>query len=186
MEHDNSDDPWGFWNDEPTRPLKRAHVGTRAHGDTRMVPVVRTQRATAVPDTPRERNPLMTRVCVMVGVMLLCVPIALTLRQGDQQAKAAVVQGVDTVYVGKMPPAPTDLTVAPDTAAPTTRLTSTIALATIATPAPTQATAAATAAPTAPPTTAKVVKKKVVAAKTTGPCGGKWNSVCPVSLGHLG
>ena len=167
MEHDNSDDPWGFWNDEPTRPLKRAHVGTRAHGDTRMVPVVRTQRATAVPDTPRERNPLMTRVCVMVGVMLLCVPIALTLRQGNQQAKAAVVQGVDTVFVGKMPPAPTDLTLAPDTAAPTTRLTSTIALATIATPAPTQATAAATAAPTAPPTTAKVVKKKVVAKATT-------------------
>jgi LysM repeat protein len=169
MEHDNSDDPWGFWNDEPTRPLKRAHVGTRAHGDTRMVPVVRTQRATAVPDTPRERNPLMTRVCVMVGVMLLCVPIALTLRQGNQQAKAAVVQGVDTVFVGKMPPAPTDLTLAPETAAPTTRPTSTIALATIATPAPTAApmTAAATAAPTAPPTTAKVVKKKVVAKATT-------------------
>jgi LysM repeat protein len=172
MERDNSDDPWGFWNDEPTRALKRAHVGTRSHGDTGMVPVVRTQRAKTVPDTPRQRNPLMTRVCVMVGVMLLCVPIALTLRQGNQQAKAAVVQGVDTVFVGKMPPAPTDLTLAPDTAPPTTRVTSTFALATLATPAPTQAapaTAAATAAPTAPPTTAKVVKKKVVvkAAATT-------------------
>jgi LysM repeat protein len=169
MEHDNSDDPWGFWNDEPTRPLKRAHVGTRAHGETGMVPVVRTQRAKAVPDVPRQRNPLMTRVCVMVGVMLLCVPIALTLRQGTQHAKAAEVQGVDTVFVGKMPPAPTDVTLAPDTAAPSTLVTTTAAQATTAapaTPAPTVA-ALATAAPTAPPTTAKVVKKKVVVAKPT-------------------
>ena len=169
MEHDNSDDPWGFWNDEPTRPLKRAHVGTRAHGETSMVPVVRTQRAKAVPDTPRQRNPLMTRVCVMVGVMLLCVPIALTLRQGKQQAKAAEVQGVDTVFVGKMPPAPAELSLAPDTAAPTTLVSTTAALATTAaptTPAPTLA-ALATAAPTAPPTTAKVVKKKAVAKTTT-------------------
>jgi LysM repeat protein len=169
MEHDNSDDPWGFWNDEPTRPLKRAHVGTRAHGETRMVPVVRTERAKAVPDTPRQRNPLMTRVCVMVGVMLLCVPIALTLRQGKQQAKAAEVQGVDTILVGKMPPPPTDVTLTPDTAAPATHVTVAAALATTAAPSAPPPTDAAlvTAAATAPPTTAKVVKKKVVKATTT-------------------
>jgi hypothetical protein len=171
MEHNNSDDPWGFWNDEPTRPLKRAHVGTRAHAETRLVPVVRAQRNKPDPEAHRPRNPLMTRVCMMVGVMLLCVPIALTLRQDKSQARAAEVQGVDTVFVGRMPPAPTDATLAPDTAAPTTIVITTAARATTAapaTPAPTQA-APVTAAPTDPPTTAKVVKKKVVAKTTTTP-----------------
>ncbi len=171
MEHDNSDDPWGFWNDEPTRPLKRAHVGARSHGETRMVPVVRAERSKPDPEAHRPRNPLMTRVCVMVGVMLLCVPIALTLRQDKQEARAAEIQGVDTVFVGKMPPAPTDATLAPDTAAPTTIVITTAAPAPTAapvTPAPTEA-ALVTAAPTDPPTTVKVVKKKVVAKTTTTP-----------------
>ncbi|MGZ4700612.1 MAG: LysM peptidoglycan-binding domain-containing protein [Ilumatobacteraceae bacterium] len=135
-----------------------------------MVPVVRAQRNKPDLEAHRPRNPLMTRVCMMVGVMLLCVPIALTLRDDKNQARAAEVQGVDTVFVGKMPPAPTDATLAPDTAAPTTIVITTTALPTTAapaaTPAPTEA-ALVTAAPTDPPTTAKVVKKKVVVAKTT-------------------
>ena len=47
MQYDNSDDPFGFWDDEPTRALTRTHVGARSHGDTaattRMIPVVRTE-----------------------------------------------------------------------------------------------------------------------------------------------
>ncbi|MEY2553195.1 MAG: hypothetical protein QOC57_1055, partial [Ilumatobacteraceae bacterium] len=84
MQHDDSDDPFGFWNDHPTRPLARAHTGTRAHGETRLIPVVRAQRPTRVPEPPRPRNPLMKRVCVLVGSMLLLVPVALSLRSDNQ------------------------------------------------------------------------------------------------------
>ena len=87
MHNDDSDDPYGFWNDEPTRPIRRAQVGTRTHADTqahtgahtRLVPVVTTRRATRAPEPPRPHNPLMKRVCVMVGSMLLLVPVALSL-----------------------------------------------------------------------------------------------------------
>ncbi len=162
MQHEQSDDPWGFWNDEPTRPLKRAQVGTRSHGETRMVPVVRTERAKPVPEPPRLHNPLMTRVCVMLGSMMLLVPIALSLRNDKQAVRAAEVKATDTIFVGTMPPAPTVVTVAPDTQAPTTMVATTAAPTT---PPPTEA-APTTAAPTDPPTTAATV---ATAAKKVAP-----------------
>lgn len=159
MQHANSDDPWGFWSDEPTRPLKRAQVGTRSHGETRMIPVVRAEHRQSAPEPPHQRNPLMTRVCVMVGSMLLLVPIALSLRADRQPVRAAEVKASDTIFVGTMPPAPTDAFVA-DTQAPTTMVITTAAPTLPPTPPPTEA-APTTAAPTDPPTTAAKVVKKV-------------------------
>lgn len=167
MQHDNSEDPWGFWNDEPTRPLKRVQAGTRAHGDTRMIPVVRREPTRAVPEPPRPRNPLMTRVCVMLGVGLLLVPVALSLRSDKQEVRAAELKPVNTVVIGRMPPAPTDETLAPDTEAPTTVAVTTTAAPTTS---PRIEVAPTTVAPTAPPTTAtKVVKKATPKTTTTTP-----------------
>jgi LysM repeat protein len=164
MQHDNSDDPFGFWNDEPTRQLTRTHTGTRSHTDTRslpatrMVPVVRSDRSRPIVALHRPRNPLLTRIWVMAGVGLLLVPIALSLRTDNTQARATVIQGIDTVLVGQLPaPAPTEATVAPDTQAPTTLAVTTVPT----TPPPTEAAAVVMPAPT----TAAQVKK--AAPKTT-------------------
>ncbi|HSB87564.1 MAG TPA: LysM peptidoglycan-binding domain-containing protein [Ilumatobacteraceae bacterium] len=171
MQHDDFDDPYGFWNDLPTRQFQRSHVGARAHGDTqamprvqtRMVPVVRTQR-NHVPPPQRPRNPLMARILVMVGVGLLLVPVALGLRADKPRVRAADVKAVDPIFIGTMPAAPTDATVAPDTEAPATTLGATTAV----TPAPTEA-APSTVAPTEPPTTAAQPKKKVAPKPATTP-----------------
>ncbi len=167
MQHDNSDDPWGFWNDEPTRPLNRVHTGSRAHGETRMIPVVRREPTKAVPEPPHQRNPLMTRVCVMLGVGLLLVPVALSLRSDKQEVRAAELKPVATVVIGRMPPAPTDETLAPGTEAPTTIAATTAAPTTAAR----IEVAPTTVAPTDPPTTtaAKVVKKATPKTTTTPP-----------------
>ena len=63
MQHDNSDDPYGFWKDEPTRQLKRTHGRTSvpSRTETRMVPVVRMDRTRQIPEL-RPRNPLVTRI----------------------------------------------------------------------------------------------------------------------------
>src|SRR6185295_17959017 len=173
MENDNSDDPYGFWNDEPTRPLKRTHVGTRAHtetqmipvvrhAETRMVPVVRMDRTRPIPEL-HPRNPLVTRIAVMAGVTLLLIPLALSLRDDRSQVRTATIQGVDTILVGKLPPpAPTQATIAPTTEAPSTTLADTTTVP--PTPAPTEA-AVVTPAPTEPTTTA--AKKKTVPKSTT-------------------
>ncbi len=162
MQHDNSDDPWGFWQDEPTRQLKRTQVGTRSHGETGMVPVVRADRTRAMPE-PHIRNPLLTRVGMLVGAMLLLVPVALSLRDDQPQVRAAEIQAVEPIEVGQLPPAPTDATVAPTTtivvtttAAPTTFTAPALAEVVVVTP-----------APTAPPTTAAKPTKKVVPKTTT-------------------
>ena len=165
MLNDNSDDPYGFWNDEPTRQLRRTQAGTRAHEETRMVPVVRMDRTRQIPEL-RPRNPLVTRIAVMAGVTLLLIPIALSMRDSRPHVRAAVIQGVDMIQVGKLPPpAPTQATIAPATDAPTTTLaeTTTVPLA----PAPTEAAVVETPAPTEPPTTAPKPKKKVVPKSTT-------------------
>ncbi len=167
MQHDNSDDPYGFWNDEPTRQLKRTQAGTRSHTDTRslpvtrMVPVVQTDRARRMPPEHRPRNPVLVRTSLMVGVLVLLVAGGLNLRNDKPLVRAAEIQGIDTVMVGVLPaPAPTQATVAPSTAAPITTL---LALVVAPTPAPTEAVAV-TAAPTDPPTT--VAAKKKAAPKT--------------------
>ncbi len=162
MQNDNSDDPWGFWQDEPTRQLKRTQVGTRSHGETGMVPVLRTDRTRPMPE-PHIRNPLLTRVGMLVGAILLLVPVALSLRDDKPRVRAAEIQAVEPMVVGELPPAPTDATVAPTT---TSIVTTTAALATLATPVPTEAVVI-TAAPTEPPTTAAKPKKKAVPKTTT-------------------
>jgi LysM repeat protein len=161
MQHDNSDDPYGFWKAEPTRQLKRTQVAVRSHNETRMVPVVRMDRTRQIPEL-RPRNPLVTRMAVMGGVTLLLIPLALSLRDDRSQVRAAEIQGVDTVMVGKLPlPAPTQATIAPATDAPTTiARTSTVP----PTPAPTAAVVVVTPAPTEPATTAA---KKAVPKSTT-------------------
>ncbi|MBK5333300.1 MAG: LysM peptidoglycan-binding domain-containing protein, partial [Ilumatobacteraceae bacterium] len=158
MQIDNSDDPYGFWKDEPTRQLKRTQVGTRAHAETRMVPVVRMDRTRQIPEL-RPRNPLVTRIAVMAGVTLLLIPLALSLRDDRPQVRAAEISGVDTIGVGRLPlPAPTQATDAPTT---TVAETTTVA----PTPAPTEAALVVTPAPTEPPTTA--AKKKPAPKSTT-------------------
>lgn len=164
MQHDNSDDPYGFWKDEPTRQLKRTQVGTRAHAETRMVPVVHMDRTRQIPDL-RPRNPLVTRIAVMAGVTLLLIPLALSLREHRAPLRTAEIQGVDTVLVGKLPsPAPTQATVAPTTVAPTTTLAATTSVA--PTPALTEAVVA-TPAPTDSPTTAARPKQMPIPKATT-------------------
>ena len=165
MQHDNSDDPYGFWKDEPTRQLKRTQAGTRSHAEpeaTRMVPLVRIDRTRQMSTLRQPRNPLLTRVGLLVGVMLLFVPIALSLRTDKSSVRAADIQGVDTILVGRLPaPAPTEATKPPTTALATPLVAITAAAPT---PAPTEAAVVATRAPTDPPTT---VSKKQVVAKTT-------------------
>ena len=130
-----------------------------------MVPVVRTDRTRQMPSMHPPRNPLLARVGLMVGVMLLFVPIALSLRNDNPQVRAAEIQGVDTIQVGRLPsPAPTEATVPPTTAVTTTVLV--IITEAPTTPPPTEAVVA-TAAPTDAPTTAAAPKKKVVAKSTT-------------------
>jgi LysM repeat protein len=164
MQDDNFDDPFGFWHDEPTRQLKRTHTGTRAHTGslpvTRMVPVVRTDRSRPIAALDRPHNPLLARVGLLIGAMLVLVPLGLSMRDDNPVARATEIQGTDARLVGVLPaPAPTEATVAPDTEAPTT-LTPTP----VPSVPPTEAVLAAPA-PTEPPTTAAPAKK--AAPKTT-------------------
>src|SRR6478672_2457485 len=126
MQYDNSDDPFGFWDDEPTRALTRTHVGARSHTDTRahtkMIPVVRSEHAQPPLPTRPPRNPLVTRIGLLVGVMLLFVPIALSLRSSKSHLATAQVDPVGTISIGQLPPAPTVITEAPTTAAAPTTL----------------------------------------------------------------
>jgi LysM repeat protein len=163
MQHDNSDDPYGFWEAEPTRQLKRTQVAVRSHNETRMVPVVRMDRTRQIPEL-RPRNPLVTRLAVMGGVTLLLIPLALSLRDDRSHVRAAEIQGVDTVMVGKLPlPAPTQATIAPATDAPTTIARTSTVPTVPPTPAPTEAVVV-TPAPTEPATTAA---KKATPRSTT-------------------
>src|SRR4029079_19267800 len=142
MQYDNSDDPFGFWDDEPTRALTRTHVGARSHGDTaaatRMIPVVRTEQPRPPEPTRPPRNPLVTRIALLVGVMLLFVPIAFSLRSGNTPLRAADFKPVETVSIGQLPPAPIVVTDAPTTTAVTTTVPI-VTEAVMVTPAPTEA-----------------------------------------------
>lgn len=106
---DDDNDQYGFWKDEPTRPLERItarrkpagpapvaptrprsrpvepKVGSRQHGDhTQQLPVVSgavesVRRVTAPVD------PLLRRIGALVVAVAVCVPVALTLRGGDDR-----------------------------------------------------------------------------------------------------
>ena len=170
MQYDNSDDPFGFWNDEPTRPLRRTHGGTRSHGDTtattRMIPVVRSEQARPPAPTRPPRNPLVTRIGLLVGVMLLFVPIALSLRSSKTHLGASGLDPVGTVSIGQLPPAPTEITDPPTTEVATTLSIATEALVVIAPP--TEA-AVVTEPATAAPTTAAAKKPTAKPKPTTAP-----------------
>lgn len=162
MQHDDLADPYGFWTDDkPTRQVQR----TRVHGETQMLPVVRT-RSGKIPSPVRRRNPLMTRLLMMVGSGLLVVPVAFAFRT-DGPNRSAGPKAVDPVLLGTMPASPTDVTLPVDTDAPTTTL-----VATTAAPTDPPTTVAATEAPTAPPTEAPTTaapKKKATPKPTTTP-----------------
>ncbi len=160
MQHDNAEDPWGFWEAEPTRQLNRTHVGARTHGETSMVPLVRIDRARSMPVT-RHPNPLAARVCVMLGAMLLMVPIAVSLRHDRSPVvRAADNQSVETIAVAKIPPPPpTGETFAPETAAPTTVVATTVVATTTVPVTPAPIEVVATPAPSEPPTTAAPPKQ---------------------------
>src|SRR3954447_17678308 len=173
MQYDNSDDPFGFWDDEPTRALTRTHAGTRSHGDTgaatRMIPVVRSSQARPPEPTRPPRNPLVTRIALLVGVMLLFVPIALSLRSGNTHLEAATFKPVETISIGQLPPAPTEIT-----EAPTTTVATTVAIVTeavVVTSAPTEAVVTTSPPATEAPTTAapKKVTPKPKPAATQAP-----------------
>jgi LysM repeat protein len=170
MQYDNSDDPFGFWNDEPTRPLRRTHAGTRSHGDTaattRMIPVVRSEQARPPAPTRPPRNPLVTRIGLLVGVMLLFVPIALSLRSSKTHLEASGLDPVGTVSIGQLPPAPTEITDPPTTEVATTLSIATEAL--VVTAPPTEA-AVVTEPATAAPTTAAAKKPTAKPKPTTAP-----------------
>jgi len=170
MQYDNSDDPFGFWDDEPTRPLRRTHAGTRSHHDTGattgMIAVVRSEQARPPAPTRPTRNPLVTRIGLLVGVMLLFVPIALSLRSSKTHLQASDVDPVGTVAIGHLPPAPTEITDAPTTTVATTLSIVTEAL--VVTAPPTEA-AVVTAPQTAAPTTAAAKKPTATTKPTTPP-----------------
>jgi LysM repeat protein len=107
---------------------------------------------------------LVTRIGLLVGVMLLFVPIALSLRSSKTRLEASGVDPVGTVAIGHLPPAPTELTEPPTTAVVTTLSIVTEAL--VVTAPPTEA-AVVTAPPTAAPTTAAA--KKATAKATPKP-----------------
>src|SRR6185369_1904841 len=99
------------------------------------------------------RNPLVTRIGLLVGVMLLFVPIALSLRSSKTHLTTATgVDPVGTISIGQLPPAPTATTEPPTTAVTTSLSIVTEAL--VVTAPPTEAIVvtapptAATAAPT--------------------------------------
>jgi len=190
MQYDNSDDPFGFWDAEPTRALKRTQVGTRSHGDTlakaaaetRMIPVVRSPHARPPAPTRPPRNPLLTRIGLLVGIMLLFVPIALSLRSSKTHLQASDLKPVDTISIGQLPPAPSAITEAPTTlVVPSVSI---ITEAVVVTPAPTEAAVTAPPATEAPTTAAKkvVAKPKPTVTQAPTPTAAQAAEKTPCSL----
>ncbi len=128
---DDDNDQYGFWKDEPTRPLERITArrkpagpapvaptrprsrpidpqagsrqpGSRQHGDhTQQLPVVGGHVSGAVESVRRVTapvDPLLRRIGALVVAVAVCVPVALTLRGGDdrqalQPQSSTVVSG---------------------------------------------------------------------------------------------
>ena len=202
MQHDNADDPWGFWESEPTRQLKRtpasttharptparrAPVATRVHGDTGMVPVIRVDRGRPPTMPGRQINPVTARVGLMAAAIVLMVPIAISLHADAKPAlRAADITADNPVAVAVVPPppAPTEAPVASATD-PTTTTTVVATTAAPVTPPPTEAVAE-TPAPTEPPTTAPKAQKKATPkpATTVAAPAAAAQSVAKVSCGQ--
>ena len=110
---DDENDQYGFWTDEPTRPLERIaalrrpagaaptqptrrprpvnpQVGARSHGDTQQLPVVAAADATDGSSRPSFAlvDPLLRRVGALAVVIALFIPVAMALRGGERSALA--------------------------------------------------------------------------------------------------
>jgi LysM repeat protein len=107
---DDENDQYGFWTDEPTRPLERIatlrrpagaeptqptrrprpthpQVGARSHGNTQQLPVV------AADDAPDQSlrpaftlvDPLLRRIGALAVAIALFIPVAMALRDGSSE-----------------------------------------------------------------------------------------------------
>jgi len=106
--YDDENDQHGFWQNEPTRPIERItarrrpagpapeppmrrrppaqpQVGSRNHGHTQQVPVVASAVHTVRAAT-QHVDPLLRRVGVLLVVVALCIPVALSMRGNDTSA----------------------------------------------------------------------------------------------------
>ena len=125
---DDDNDQYGFWRDEPTRPLERLaarrkpagpapmaptrrprptapQVGSRQHTDTQQVPVI-SSVTEGVRQATGHVDPLLRRMGVLAIAVALCVPVAMTLRSGDE--RSALQPQSSTVATGGATAAATD------------------------------------------------------------------------------
>ena len=136
---DDDNDQYGFWRDEPTRPLERfaarrkpagpapiaptrrprpvdPQVGRRQHGETQQLPVV-ANAAEGVRQAAGHVDPLLRRMGVLAVAVALCVPVAMALRNGDE--RSALQPAASSLAVAVVTAAPTAAPVAPTQAAAT-------------------------------------------------------------------
>ncbi len=146
-----------FWDDIPTYSSKRVHVGARSHHGIGESPRRRPVFARAAPG---ERDPLLVRLCLLAGVGLLLVPVALTLRAGDESSvlRSAPTGGAVALPAGGSPILNTVVvaTVEPDTV-PVSAVESTVPETAVPDPADAggSRTGSGAAAAAAPPETAQ-------------------------------
>ena len=139
---DDDNDQYGFWTDEPTRRLERLsvrrkpagpppvaptrrprpvepQVGRRQHGDTQQLPVVPTPTSDGgVRQAVGHVDPLLRRVGALAVAIALCVPVALSLRGGDE--RSALQPQSTTLAVGGAPLAAAEVPALPFEALATT------------------------------------------------------------------
>ncbi len=136
---DDDNDQYGFWRDEPTRPLERfaarrkpagpapvaptrrprpvnPQVGRRQHGETQQIPVV-ANAAESGRQGAGHVDPLLRRIGLLAVVVTLGVPVAMALRSGDD--RSALQPQATTLAVVSAPAAATAAPVAPTQAVAT-------------------------------------------------------------------
>ena len=134
---DDDNDQYGFWSDEPTRALDRIsarrkpagpapiaptrrprpvdpQVGRRQHGETQQIPVVANADAAAPSGGFRQNighvDPLIRRMAALAIVVALCIPLAMTMRGGDD--RSSLQPDTSTVAIGATVTAADQTTVA--------------------------------------------------------------------------
>lgn len=142
MIDDNHDD-YGFWRDEPTRPLERLaarrkpagpapvaptrrprpvdpQVGRRQHGNTQQLPVVPAEPATAsgLRQSIGHVDPLLRRMGALAVAVALCVPVAMSLRSSNDGRASLQPEATTLAVGGSTPQASTDPIAAPAAAEP--------------------------------------------------------------------
>jgi LysM repeat protein len=133
--HDDNHDEYGFWSDEPTRPLERLaarrkpagpapvaptrrprpvdpQVGRRQHGNTQQIPVVPSEPAAqGLRQSVGHVDPLLRRMGALAIAVALCVPVAMSLRSSGD-GRAALQPEATTLSVGSTAEVAADPTVA--------------------------------------------------------------------------